>query len=74
MYISTRSSMVAAVMSISENRLSVSRQGVVFALALVTARALAGYTGILAAQAIADALTALLAAGLFYTQLYRELK
>ena len=54
--------------------LSVSRQGVVFALALVAARALAGYTGILAAQAIADALTALLAAGLFYTQLYRELK
>ena len=54
--------------------LSVSRQGVVFALALVAARALAGYTGILAAQAIADTLTALLAAGLFYTQLYRELK
>lgn len=54
--------------------LSISRQGVIFALALVAGRALAGYTGILAAQAAADALTALVAGGLFCTQLYPELK
>lgn len=54
--------------------LSISRQGVVFVLALILGRALAGYTGILAAQAAADTVTALIAAGLFYTQLYRELK
>ena len=40
----------------------------------VQGRALAGYTGILAAQAVADILTALIAVGLFYIQLYRELK
>lgn len=54
--------------------LSISRQGVIFAAALVAARQLAGYNGILAAQAVADAVTAILAAGLFYTQLYRELR
>lgn len=54
--------------------LSISRQGVIFAAALIAARQLGGYTGILAAQAIADTITAVVAAGLFYTQLYRELR
>ena len=54
--------------------LSISRQGIIFVLTLVAGRAVAGYTGILAAQAAADTITALIAGGLFYTQLYRELK
>ena len=54
--------------------LSISRQGIIFVLTLVAGRAVAGYTGILAAQAAADTSTGLIAGGLFYTQLYRELK
>ena len=54
--------------------LSISRQGIIIVLTLVAGRAVAGYTGILAAQAAADTITALIAGGLFYTQLYRELK
>ena len=53
--------------------LSISRQGVIFAAALIVARQLMGYTGILAAQAVADVVTAVIAAGLFYTQLYKEM-
>lgn len=53
--------------------LSLSRQGVVFAIALFVAVQFFGYTGILASQAIADLITALLAIILFYKQLYKEL-
>ena len=45
--------------------LSVSRQGVLFAVALFLASSLAGYYGVLAAQAVSDLLTALLAVWLF---------
>ncbi len=45
--------------------LSVSRQGVVFLGVLAAAVALAGYGGLLAAQAIADLVSALLALGLY---------
>ena len=44
--------------------LSISRQGVVFVLALVVCVHLFGYTGILAAQAAADVLSTVLAVGL----------
>jgi len=45
--------------------LSVSRQGFIFAVVILTASHLAGYTGVLAAQAVSDFLTAVLAI-LFY--------
>lgn len=45
--------------------LSVSRQGVVFLLVLVVAVQLAGYNGLLAAQAAADVASAVLALGLY---------
>ena len=45
--------------------LSVSRQGVVFIAVLAAAVTLAGYDGLLAAQAIADLVSALLALGLY---------
>lgn len=45
--------------------LSVSRQGLIFAVVILTASHLAGYTGVLAAQAVSDFLTAVLAI-LFY--------
>lgn len=54
--------------------LSISRQGVVFAIILIAARQLVGYNGILAAQAVADVITAGIGAQLFYTQLYKELR
>lgn len=54
--------------------LSISRQGVIFLLAMIIANQLAGYTGIIASQAISDILTGLLAIILFYKQLYRELR
>ena len=41
--------------------LSVSRQGVVFAVVLLIALKVAGYHGVLASQAISDFLTAVLA-------------
>ena len=44
--------------------LSISRQGVVFLIALLLCSALFHYTGILMAQAVADVLSALLAIGL----------
>ena len=53
--------------------LSVSRQGVVFVLALLIGAALFGYTGIIAAQAAADAVSFLAAAVLFRAQLWKEL-
>lgn len=54
--------------------LSVSRQGVIFAIVIFVASRLAGYQGVICSQAIADALTAVLAVLLFGTGLYRELK
>ena len=53
--------------------LSISRQGVVFVLALLIGAALFGYTGIIAAQAAADAVSFLAAAVLFRAQLWKEL-
>ncbi|MGI5884381.1 MAG: MATE family efflux transporter [Candidatus Spyradocola sp.] len=54
--------------------LSISRQGVVFLLALVVAYRIAGYMGILVSQAIADAVTACIAVYLFYKQIYKEFR
>lgn len=54
--------------------LSVSRQGVVFAVILIAARQLVGYNGILAAQAISDVITAAIGVQLFRSQLYQELR
>lgn len=51
--------------------LSVSRQGVLFAVVILLAARLAGYYGILMAQAVSDLLTALLAVWLFWHGLYR---
>ena len=45
--------------------LSVSRQGVIFLIVLAVAVALAGYMGVVAAQALADLVSAALAAGLY---------
>ena len=52
--------------------LSLSRQGVVFVLVLLVASALAGYTGVLSAQFIADFLSALLALGILIRLLARR--
>ena len=46
--------------------LSLSRQGVVFVLALLLAAAIAGYTGVLVSQFAADVLSALLALGILW--------
>ncbi len=51
--------------------LSVSRQGVLFAVVILLAARLAGYYGVLMAQAVSDLLTALLAVWLFWHGLYR---
>lgn len=52
--------------------LSISRQGVVFLAVLLIAVRFAGYTGIIAAQAISDIISAILALFLLRTQLYKE--
>ena len=52
--------------------LSVSRQGVIFAVVIFMASRLFGYTGVLMSQPVADALTALLAVVLFVRSIYRE--
>lgn len=54
--------------------LSISRQGVIFLIILLIAASVGGYSGILVSQAIADVATALLAAGLFFRQVYPELR
>ena len=54
--------------------LSVSRQGVIFAIVIVVASHLAGYTGVICSQAVADMLTALLAVLLFGRSIHKELK
>ena len=45
--------------------LSLSRQGIVFVIVLLTASAVAGYDGILAAQCLSDCLSAGIAAGIY---------
>ncbi len=52
--------------------LSISRQGIVFFIVLAVAYYTAGYMGIVAAQAIADVITAIIAVILFRKQLYKE--
>lgn len=54
--------------------LSVSRQGVIFAVVIFLASKLFGYSGILLAQAVSDMLTAILAVGLFRGGLRKELR
>lgn len=54
--------------------LSVSRQGVIFAVVIFTASRLFGYKGVLMSQPMADVLTALLAVVLFGRSVYKELK
>ena len=53
--------------------LSVSRQGVIYAVMLFTLSNLAGCTGVIWSQAVSDILTAILAAVLFYRSIYREI-
>lgn len=54
--------------------LSISRQGVVFLFVLLIAVRIGGYTGIIAAQAVSDAISALLALILLRTQLYDQFR
>lgn len=54
--------------------LSVSRQGIVYAVALLVLSQAAGYYGILCAQAVADLLSAILALVLLRKTLYREIQ
>lgn len=54
--------------------LSVSRQGVIYAAALLVLSLTIGYYGILAAQAVSDLLTAILAVVLLRRSVYREIK
>ena len=53
--------------------LSVSRQGLIFAIVIFTASKIAGYTGVLAAQAVSDFLTAVMAVVLFRKNLGTEM-
>ena len=52
--------------------LSISRQGVVFAVVIMLASSVFGYRGVLMAQAISDFLTAILAVCLFYKLVHKE--
>lgn len=52
--------------------LSVSRQGVVFAVVIMLASSVFAYRGVLMAQAISDFLTAILAVCLFYKLVHKE--
>ena len=54
--------------------LSVSRQGVVFAIVIFMASKLFGYEGVIASQAISDLITAVLALVLFFTGIYKEIR
>lgn len=54
--------------------LSVSRQGVIFAVVILLSSFLAGYYGVLMAQAVSDLLTAVLAVFLFRNGLYRAIR
>ena len=54
--------------------LSVSRQGVVFAIVIFMASKLFGYEGVIASQAVSDLITAVLALVLFFTGIYKEIR
>jgi len=54
--------------------LSISRQGITFAVIIFIASKLLGYEGVVISQAIADFITAILAGSLFFTGLYKEIK
>ena len=54
--------------------LSISRQGVIFAIVLTIASHTVGYQGILLSQAISDLLTAVLAVVLYRTSVAKELR
>lgn len=53
--------------------LSISRQGIVYMIVLVVLKAVLGYYGVLAAQAVSDMVTLVLAVVLFYQRFYRPL-
>lgn len=53
--------------------LSVSRQGVIFAIVIFSAAKLLGYEGVVTSQAIADIITAILALALFFKGLNKEI-
>lgn len=63
----------AAGMALISLILSISRQGVVFIVVLLVLTMLFGYNGVLAAQAVSDVITVILAAYLFYTRFYQPL-
>ena len=52
--------------------LSVSRQGVIFAIVIFLASKTFGYNGVLASQAVSDCLTAILAAVLLFRWIHKE--
>ena len=52
--------------------LSVSRQGVIFAIVIFLASKTFGYYGVLASQAVSDCLTAILAAALLFQWMQKE--
>ena len=54
--------------------LSISRQGLIFLIAIIVLSRVAGYGGIIAAQAAADIITMLIAVLLFRSQIWRRLK
>lgn len=54
--------------------LSISRQGIVFTAVIIIGSSVAGYTGVIAAQAVSDIITAVLAAVLLYFGLFKEIR
>ena len=52
---------------------SVCRQGVIFIAVIAAASAIAGYTGVLAAQAVTDVITIILLGFLFWKRFYQPL-
>lgn len=54
--------------------LSASRQGIIFGVVILFASRLFGYLGVLAAQAVSDIFTAILAVCLFRNGIYKEIK
>lgn len=64
----------ATVKAIGALLLSISRQGIIFAVVIFCSSKLLGYNGIIASQTIADVLTALLAVILLLKGLYKEIK
>lgn len=54
--------------------LSISGQGIIYALVMVTASRIFGYMGVITTQPVADMITCMLAIVLFFTVIYKELK